>query len=293
MSDKKREKCPACRSSNRVLEGLKNSFEIFDCADCRTVYTGSLPQDSEKEDYDSYYSEANLSTPDFLVARLIEIIGEFRKYRKEGRLLDIGFGAGTLLEVAQNEGWQVFGLEVSKPAVEQARSKGFEVFHGSLSEANYPQNHFDVITASEILEHLESPIEELREIFRILRPGGLLWATTPSSVGISRKAMGLHWSMVAPPEHTQLYSKLGMRIMLRDAGFRNSIIKTHGTNPFEILGHFRPTKAEESGFDRVKTAYALNEELTKTPVRKIVKKLINQSLNLTGLGDSLKIYAIK
>jgi SAM-dependent methyltransferase len=291
MKDKGLRPCPACSSIARKRIGSKNGFEILACAKCSTLYTGHVPVSHETENYDEYYSESNLTVPDFIRERLNEIIGEFSTYRETNRLLDIGFGAGTILEVASNLQWEAFGLEVSKLAVEQARKRGFEVFHGSLTDARYPDHYFDVITSSEILEHLPDPNADLREIARILKPGGMFWATTPSARGLSFRLLKLNWSVLSPPEHIQLYSTKGVLLMLKNAGFSNVKLKTFGLNPIEIFNHFRPKSGTDESFDRVGTAYQLNEGLTKSAMRKLVKNALNNSLNLLQIGDSLKIYA--
>jgi SAM-dependent methyltransferase len=213
--------------------------------------------------------------------------------RVENRLLEIGFGAGTILDAALDQGWDVFGLEVSIPAVEQARKAGFKVFQGPLREANYPSDYFDVVIASEILEHLESPREELKEIFRILRPSGVFWGTTPSCQGLASRLLGTAWSVLAPPDHTQLYSRKGLKLMLHHAGFASVQLKTHGINPLDIINYYRSGSVEISGFDRVEAGYALNESMTKNPTRKAIKRAINELLNVSRLGDSFKIYATK
>lgn len=283
--------CPACGGSDRKRLGAKNGFEMFACTACASLYSGHVPTDEDTEDYDAYYTEANLSVPDFIRERLREIIGEFSRYRESNRLLDIGFGAGTMLETARELNWNAFGLEVSKPAVEQARKRGFEVFHGGLCDAKYPDNYFDVVTLSEILEHLPDPNGDLREIVRILRPGGILWATTPSATSLSFLLMRLDWSMLSPPEHIQLYSKKGVRLMLESAGFTNVKLRTAGLNPAEIVNHFKRDDNIAGPFNRVETAYQLNESLTRSPARKLLKNGLNASLNILGLGDSLKINA--
>jgi 2-polyprenyl-3-methyl-5-hydroxy-6-metoxy-1,4-benzoquinol methylase len=290
--------CPACRISNPQSIGNKNNFQILMCRECRSLYTSHLPAVEEAENYDNYYNSQNLDVPDFVHQRLGEIIESFSNYRDNNRLLDFGAGAGTILKVAREKNWQAFGVEVSEPAVEYARKLGFDVFHGEINEANYPDNYFDVVTASEVLEHLENPLEVLKEIARILRPGGLLWATTPHASGLSYRLIGLKWSVIAPPEHLQLYSRKAAFKMLRDAGFSDISLKTHSLNPMEIIHNLRHTqenKSEtvknENNFDRVQASYELNESFTRSRTRREVKNLMNNTLNLLQLGDSLKIMA--
>ncbi len=55
----------------------------------------------------------------------------------------------------------------------------------SSNEAAFPSEHFDVITAAELVEHLCDPQALLHEVARILRPGGLFWMTTPHARGLS------------------------------------------------------------------------------------------------------------
>jgi len=110
-----------------------------------------------------------------IVERIEEEIVESLGYRAHNRLLDVGFGAGSYLSAASKAGWNASGIEVSKPAFEQARKAGLDVFCGQLLEAHYPENYFDVVLAVEVLEHLPRPRELVREISRILRPCGLFW----------------------------------------------------------------------------------------------------------------------
>jgi len=275
--------CPACRLANGRLGGVKNGFEIFVCRGCKSIYTGHIPSLSEAQDYDEYYTDKNLSVPDFINIRVREILDGFAAFRETNRLLDIGFGAGNILEAAEEKEWEVFGQEVSKPAVDQATERGYKVFHGDLTEAAYPDNYFDVVTASEILEHLPNPENVLSEIVRILRPGGLFWGTTPSAGGLSFKLLKLKWSTLSPPEHTQLYSKKGLEIMLKKAGFPHFSFKTFGLNPPEIINHFHPSN-NTANFNPGETAYRLNESLTKSPFRKMIKSGLNDTLNLLQIG---------
>lgn len=280
--------CPGCHSEKRKALGTKNDFRIFKC-ECGTLYTANIAAGEQREDYDAYYTEANLTTPAFIRERLKEIIADFEPHRKTGELLDIGFGAGDVLVVAREMGWTVSGVEVSAPAVEHAKKMGLDVKYGDLNSAGYPDNHFDVVTASEILEHCDDPSDLINEVYRILRPGGLFWATTPAATGLSFRIMGLDWTMLYPPEHQQLYSRSAAYKLF--SKFSRTRILTHAFNPSEVIAYFK--KNEEDSFDRVLAGYAINEKLSGSPGRKFIKTAVNSTLSALGMGDSLKIYAVK
>lgn len=288
--------CAACQSEHGKERGRKNGFYVISCRNCGTLYTSRADAAAGAHDYNEYYDQENLSVPDFINKRLDEIVSAFEPYRWTGRLLDVGFGAGSLIEAAGRAGWTVSGVEVSEPAVEHVRGLGFDVFCGELADANYPEGHFDVVTASEVIEHVREPHALLEEMARVLRPGGLLWATTPHGRGLSFKLLGIKWSVVSPPEHLQLFSLRSIKALLKEVGFRKVRVMTHGTNPSEILSVWRShgdASSASGGCPRVEAAYQLNEFMTQSPTRRAVKTAINGLLNISRLGDSLKIWAEK
>lgn len=313
-------RCPGCGSGRGAPRGSKGGFELLSCRACRTLYAAALPASEASEDYEGYYGEGNLHVPAFIDRRLDEIVAGFEPYRRGGRLLDVGCGAGTFLRAGRRAGWTAVGVEVNATAAEHNRAAGFEVFNGELAEAGFPEGHFDVVILSEVLEHVADPRGMLRDILRVLRPGGLLWATTPNGRGLSARALGLGWSAVCPPEHLHLFSRRAARALLAEAGFGRVRVVTEGANPFEILralrGHAAPpahaapgaaTPQQQSqqpqpqsqpepvaaGDERVRTGYELNAFLSDSPSRRLVKDAVNAVLRLSSLGDSLKISAEK
>lgn len=292
-----RRTCVACGAKDGQPLGVKNELELLRCRSCATLYTPYSPWYSSEYFYEVYYPEQSLSPPAFVQTRLEEITAGFASYRKENRLLDLGCGAGNLLLAARKHGWNAQGLDVAEQATEHVRSLGFEVFHGELQQAQFPSQHFDVITAAEILEHLSDPRLLVQEVARILRPGGLFWTTTPHARGLSARVLGLQWRCIWPPEHLQLFSVAGIKALLRDVGFSQIGFQTTGGNPFEILHAMGmkkdAPKASDQRFDRVATSYQLNESLMKSRSRRVIKDVINGMLNVSRLGDSLKVFAIR
>lgn len=238
-----------------------------------------------------YYSDANLSAPAFVERRLDEVVHRLASWRRTNRLLDIGCGAGALLDAATRAGWLAEGTEISETAVQSARSRGLNVFYGSLIDAQLPSEQYDVVTAVELLEHLLDPLALLVEVRRILRAGGLLWVTTPHGRGISARLLGTAWSVVSPPEHIQLFSVSGLRRLLRRAGFASMRIAAEGVNPIEIVRHLKGRSIAAS--ERVATSYALNERFTSNTGGRFIKSVINAVLSGSRSGDALKADAVK
>jgi len=289
--------CVACGSNDAQPLGVKNELDIVSCRKCLTVYTPYSPWYSSELYYESYYPEESLSPPAFVQTRLEEITAEFSPYRQNNHLLDIGCGAGNLLLAARKNGWEGQGLDVSPGAVEHVRGLGFEVFQGELQQARFPSQHFDVITAAELVEHLFEPRLVLQEVARLLRPGGLFWTTTPHARGLSARVLGLKWRCIWPPEHLQLFSAGGLKLLMREAGFREIRVRTTGGNPIEILHALGKKKdapkARDQHFDRVLTGYQLNESLMSSRPRRAIKDIVNGMLNVSRLGDSLKVFATR
>lgn len=265
MSAETEERCPACGEKASAARGEKNGVALEVCRACKTLYARRGGGSAAALDYDGYYTGENLSVPGFIDQRLDRIFADFARYRRTNRLLDIGCGAGSILHAARRAGWDAEGLEVSRTAAEHVRSEGFQVFCGELAEAAYPEAAFDVVTASEVLEHLTDPLPLLEEAARILRPGGLFWATTPHGRGLSARVLGTRWSAVCPPEHLQLFSLGGARRAVERAGFRRVSLRTRGCNPFEIwhalrhLDAHRPTTEPESQVVERESIVAENE----------------------------------
>lgn len=284
--------CPACDATAARSIGAKNEHVLNACAHCGTLFAeceASAPADL----YDDYYrNEQHVAVSSFMQTRMDEIVASFARYRATNRLLDVGFGGGAILDAAARAGWDVHGIEVSASAVEHARAHHPNVLQGRLEDAGYADAFFDVVIASELLEHLDNPTVFLAEILRILRPGGVLWATTPHGRGVSARLLGTEWSVVHPPDHLQLFSVHGAHALMRRAGFRRTRIRTTGADPLEIARSIRNRiRRTHEEAHRVNSLQPLNRVMIETRSGRTAKTVVNALLNATRLGDSLKILA--
>lgn len=117
------------------------------------------------------------------------------------RLLDVGCSSGAFLRTAAEFGFQVEGVEPAREAAQTARMAGFKVFPGLLQEANFAEAQFDAITLFEVIEHLKSPGEVLRECRRILKPGGILLIGTGNTDSWTMHTMGADWEYLSIQKH--------------------------------------------------------------------------------------------
>lgn len=134
-----------------------------------------------------------------------------------GRILDIGCGLGFLLS-ALTRGWERHGVEVSEFAARYAREWA-NIHTGTVADARYPSEHFDVVVMHHVVEHLEDPVSVILEVYRILRRGGvLLLGTVDFESGCARR-FGDKYRLLHDPTHVSLFSNDSMHRCLRDHGF--------------------------------------------------------------------------
>lgn len=111
----------------------------------------------------------------------------FQSHYRSGRWLDAGCAKGFLLRIASQHGWEPYGFDVSPYVINEAMKVCPDAHLLVLDAQNplpFPSEFFEVITACELIEHLTDPETFLREAHRLLKPGGLLFISTPNAKSI-------------------------------------------------------------------------------------------------------------
>jgi len=217
-----------------------------------------------------------------LYQRHLPTLESLRPYRQTNWLLDVGAGAGLFLHAAQRDGWQVQGVELARSGVEFARSRlGLDVIQGQMTEVELPDERYDVVTLQETIEHLLDPLADLREVHRVLRPGGVVSLTTPNFNSLAYKLIGREWSVLSPGEHLFYFIPQTLRAMLERAGFINIRVHTDG--------HLNPDNVHEK---------TLRVQLVQRLLRRLnhfqrINAPFQRCLARMALGDSLVAHAEK
>lgn len=285
-------RCPACHDGAARPWGEKFACGLWRCRRCGAIFCVKLPDSVDSRTlYEHYHDAARLSLAPTVEASLERLALLAERARVSGSWLDFGYGEGGLLEVAQRRGWACYGVEVSPSMLECGSGKGWMVTSDPHGDPRFVDGTFDVVTMIEVLEHVADPVRLLSHAARWLRPGGLLYVTTPNAGGMNCRILGQTWSVVCPPQHLVLWTPRALRAALARAGFKASRLRAEGFNPAEILAWLRGGRSAAEGVNRYQSGLALSAALGRSRVRRMVKAAVNGGLSALRLGDTLKVWA--
>jgi SAM-dependent methyltransferase len=149
-------------------------------------------------------------------------------------------------------GWDVAGLEPDPAARAFAESAGLTVSEGPLTTGLFPPESFDAVTMNHVIEHLHEPREVLREIVRVLRPGGTVWVATPNGAALGLARYERRWWPLDPPRHLVLFTPDALRHAFLEAGFAeivrppSALLATRWT--YRVSSAFARGEADPFGF---------------------------------------------
>lgn len=240
----KKSVCPICKSSdtyqwykaNANVKNLsftyefspqaKKTFRVVRCNTCSHVFCDPLPKDMYKY-YEDVVDEKYLTQRDDRLATAKKIIGVISKYKKNGKILDIGCATGDFLEVAKKAGFETYGLELSKWSVKIARNKGLNIYRESIkTHAKKNKSKYDIVTLWGVIEHFERPKEELEYINTLLKPNGIVVLWTGDVDSITSYIMGRNWWYWLG-QHIQYFTRRSLKRLGKETGFTQIFSKTY------------------------------------------------------------------
>jgi len=219
------------RARSRITNEGKKYFKLVKCERCNLVYLNPRPEKGEIKKYYPpwYHSRAQAKVTDITKTKLWGIpwreamrnkAEPILRYKKKGRILDIGCGDGSLLKFLKDSGWQTYGAELQDSSSSYARDVlGLTVFSGRFSEANYPQNSFDVITLFHVLEHLPDPSGTIKKARMLLRKDGLLFIEVPNFNSFEAKIFKSKWVGISAPLHLYHFTPRTLQMILKRTRF--------------------------------------------------------------------------
>jgi SAM-dependent methyltransferase len=208
--------CNLCGSSRFSLfadkrgQRSKHTFRIVRCDDCGLMFVSPrLSAEESRALYEEAHAHADhppTSVGDDNAGTLEKIAA--LKPGRSLRLLDIGCGSGGLLRALKGAGYDdVWGVELSPHAADIAKqTPGVKVVLGDIVDVSLPGGSFDVINATDVLEHLRDPLSTFRRIKSLLAPGGVFLYGAGNAHGLYARVLGARWPHLHPEWHLFYYS---------------------------------------------------------------------------------------
>jgi len=283
-------RCNLCSSGNHQELFKKGNYPVVRCRDCGLVFaSGEIADFDPAEYYDDGYFSGNVdkrgyqnyfAEEDSLKYNCHREARDLERYRKGGRILDIGCATGCFLEQL-GDSWEKHGLEVSDIAVRHARNKNsISIRAGTLEEKTYPADSFDAATMWDVIDHLKDPRSQLVNINNILKKNGLLIIKTGDINSIFARLMKKHWYLMIPPTHLYFFSKETISRMLDNCGF-------------EVLRIAHPGKVASLKLCFYRLSYIFKNRLTDNLRLFFERAKIKNIKIYINFGDVMTIYARK
>ena len=289
--------CNLCGADDTRLLVTESSWSIVKCRRCSLVYVNPRLTGESRTNYyvkrmRTTNGEASSQLPeaDLIHAAKVReyhtridrqvqnshvfalqrrILQQISEVVPTGRFLDVGCGWGYLLKFASEEfGYDVYGIEPTKEIAEACRSgRGLKnVSQGTIDEAEYPPDFFNVVTLMDVLEHLPDPGKTLAKINTMLVPGGAVFIKVPNMHYLQLVTLVLSKTHLAkrlpsvgegltmnPREH--LYNFYPRAL--------SELLSRHGFKPEKLL-RFGALRNGISQRDQLKRAYSLLAWFAKT-----------------------------
>jgi SAM-dependent methyltransferase len=189
--------CPSCGNPSKITIGtpktnqisaeiINRDYQIVQCSSCQLYYV-SPPIDFKDEEWSRLYNSEYFAAQSkwLLKQRKKELNERFNKAEsilrnKEIKFLDIGAGEGKTLIEGFKRGWIVTGIDIVDNRIPEAKQDKIHFLKEKFLLAPLPENHYDFIFLDSVLEHVLNPVEYLKKIYTILKPGGIVYVGVPN-----------------------------------------------------------------------------------------------------------------
>ncbi len=215
--------CPVCGSGVAPMK-TNDGWKWLRCQECGFVYLAdgqplTAQRDLQASGAASYISgyerkfrsKMNRSFRRAALMRLLRPRG--------GELLDVGSNCGFMVEAASRLGFNATGIEPSTMMIDWARKRfpGGNFLEGMLEEVSLPAGGYDVVYCSEVIEHTVDARDFAGRLAILLRPGGLLFLTTPHIREYEKRGL----TDMGAPDHRNYFDFSNLTRLLVSVGFKS------------------------------------------------------------------------
>jgi len=250
--------CPLCGNKDYVhIYVERGNIGIVRCKKCGLIYVNPMVKDPEKNywgDEKKYFEEARLifegKAKSHRDANYLEDLNVIEKIKPKGIFLDIGTNAGFFLRHTRGKKWNVVGIDPS-PTLSEMAIKYFRLNVKTcyLNEAGFEDEYFDVVTMTDVFEHIPEPKKLLADIKKVIKKDGILFIKVPNGKYNMlklwlAKAVGKvkDYDIFDSYEHVTHFTHKTLKRMLAECGFK--VTKSYIGKPIQLpvwhkyVGHY-------------------------------------------------------
>ena len=209
-----------------LFRSVKDAVPYFRCRACRFTFARPAENPNRKEILDdfepAYLQYLQPDKADIVnFQALYRWMADFGPLDKRG-LIDLGCGSGKLVRFLRSRQVEAVGLEPCNALYNHFLKEEPCFFHGELGQDSEATTRtYDVVTAFDVLEHVEDPVFFLERSSRLLNKSGLLFLSTPDLGSMAAKCLGRRWHFFCPyhlvyfdrETLTKLASRLGLEMV--------------------------------------------------------------------------------
>jgi 2-polyprenyl-3-methyl-5-hydroxy-6-metoxy-1,4-benzoquinol methylase len=221
--------CILCGSSQRSLIYTKDEWKVYKCDNCGLGILNPLPDGDEltalyQKDYflSHYDNELVLDSPEMekRLSQQKHRLRFFRKFKKKGKVLDVGCGCGYFLLACRKKGYDVAGIDISPDAAAYVNKElNIPVYTGEFSNIELPDKTYDVITMWHSLEHIDDPFLCIQNARKWLKDKGILVIDVPNHDGYDARKLSQKWSQWDLPFHFHHFTPRSLALLLEKHSF--------------------------------------------------------------------------
>lgn len=215
-----------CISCGNTLSffGLNSGIKIYRCSKCGLGVT----EDKFKENYNAYHRDDVYQKEEKQFSNIfLKRVWLISKFKKPGKVLEIGSSNGLLLSLLKERGWEVVGIEPSMTSAKYANERGIKTYKQTFEKTNFASNSFDLIVLNHVLEHLVNPTEDLNKTYELLKKDGVMLIDVPNFGSLIARVAGSNWKYLLPKEHLWHFTKCSLYSLLKKTGFIVKDCQTH------------------------------------------------------------------
>jgi SAM-dependent methyltransferase len=291
--------CDLCGADDFTVvfkAGEAQNSQIVKCNKCGLMYSNPRAKDPDCVEIENYDPELTRQVTESQRPRFEKEKLQVRDYvatkaffnglyPDRGLVLEVGCGMGFMLDYYRQDGWKVLGVEPNVGYCQYIEEEmKIEVIPKILEEAEVPDATADLVILLHVIEHVPSPTATLREIFRVLKPGGHLLMETPRYDSLTFKLLGRRERSVSCNGHIYFFTTETLRKEAEKAGFEAVKLQLVGRSlSMERLlwnfGVMSKSTTVQAGLSKLSVMLGLNKLTFSMNMRDMQRVIVRKPLN--------------